>query len=639
MSLSIRRVCRVGSPCIVSFLLLAAGAAAQNTINVPGDQPTIQGAIGVANNGDTVLVAPGTYSENINFSGKAITLTSSGGASVTTIDGGAKAPVVIFNTGEGQGSVLNGFTIQNGSAAGTSSNPNLEGGGIYIRSASPKITNNIIQKNTACSDGGGIAVNSGSPLIQGNTIQNNTQAGCSGGSGGGGIELGGAGSGQITGNVIINNTWPSGNGGGISMNAAGTPMISNNTIYGNTATGVSPAARGGGISTINSSDAIIVQNLIYNNTAGQGANISISVPYGDPGPIVVNNTVYGGTGATQGPALYITGFDNLVQFANNLFVGSAGTDAVYCDGTYSQQPPVFTNNDAFLSGGAGFDGTCASLSGQNGNISVDPQFVNAVAGNFQVQSTSPAVDAGSNTAPKLPQTDFAANPRILDGNNDCVKTVDLGVYELVRSENVSFSASLLNFPNQQLGIPSSPMPVTLSNSGNGCYFFSSTSISGDFTQTNTCSSIGLAGGSSCVYNVTFTPSATGTRSGVLSVSGSDGIVTTSPTASLSGIGTDFSVGVNPARISVKRARSGTATVSVLPVGGTVSATVALTCSGAPTGATCALAPSSVIPGSSGATSKLTVTTSPKTPRGTFTLTIIGSTSNAQHSTTLLLTVN
>lgn len=639
MSLLIKRICRVGSPCIITFLLLAAGAAAQNTINVPGDQPTIQGAIGVANNGDTVLVAPGTYTENINFSGKAITVTSSGGAAVTTIDGGAKASVVIFNTGEGQGSVLNGFTIQNGSAAGTSSNPNLEGGGIYIRSTSPKITNNIIQNNKACSDGGGIAVNSGSPLIQGNTIQNNTQSGCSGGSGGGGIELGGAGSGQILGNVIINNTWPSGNGGGISMNAAGTPTISNNTIYGNTATGVSPAARGGGISTINSSDAIITQNLIYNNTAGQGANISLSVPFGDPGPIVVSNTVYGGTGATQGPALYITGFDNQVQISNNLFVGTSGADAVYCDGTYSQQPPVLTNNDAFLSGGVGFDGTCASLSGQNGNISVDPQFVNAAAGNFQVQTTSPAIDAGNNSAPKLPQTDFAANPRVLDGNNDCVKTVDLGVYELVRTENVSFSTSLLNFPNQQLGIPSSPLPVTLSNSGTGCYFFSSTTISGDFSQTNTCSSVGLAGGSSCVYNVTFTPSATGARSGLLSVSGSDGIVTTSPTASLSGIGIDFSVGVSPSSINVKRGRSGTATVSVLPVGGTVSATVALTCTGPPTFATCALSPSSVVPGSSGASSKLTVTTSPRTPRGTFTLNITGSTGNAQHATTLKLTVN
>lgn len=46
------------------------------TIHVPGDQPTIQAAINAANTGDTVLVSNGTYQENINFNGKAITVTS-----------------------------------------------------------------------------------------------------------------------------------------------------------------------------------------------------------------------------------------------------------------------------------------------------------------------------------------------------------------------------------------------------------------------------------------------------------------------------------------------------------------------------------------------------------------------------------
>ena len=50
--------------------------------------PTIQAGIDAASNGDTVLVAPGTYVENIYFKGKAITVTSSGGAAATIIDGG-----------------------------------------------------------------------------------------------------------------------------------------------------------------------------------------------------------------------------------------------------------------------------------------------------------------------------------------------------------------------------------------------------------------------------------------------------------------------------------------------------------------------------------------------------------------------
>ena len=100
--------------------VLASGA----TIHVPGDYPTIQDGINASVNGDTVLVAPGTYVENIFFYGMKITVKSSDGAASTVIDGGSPAnpdfgSVVTFQHGEKLDSVLDGFTLTNGSGNNT----------------------------------------------------------------------------------------------------------------------------------------------------------------------------------------------------------------------------------------------------------------------------------------------------------------------------------------------------------------------------------------------------------------------------------------------------------------------------------------------------------------------------------------
>src|SRR5215469_3158870 len=495
------------------------------------------------------------------------------------MDGGGKAPVEIFNTGEGIKTVLNGLRIQNGSTLNTS----FDGAGVSINSASPTVTNNVIQNNSGCT-GGGMAVQFSSALIQGNTITNNNDFACSGGDGAG-IYVGGSGSAQIIGNVITNNSATNaGAGGGIALFAAGTPTLRNNIISGNATGGVSPATQGGGIWIVNQSDALIVQNLIYNNSAQQGSGVYFLVPSGDVGPTLVNNTIVGESDGSQGAALYADGFDNQVRLFNNLLIGSSAQNAVFCDGLYQAEPPVFFNNDAFAPGGIGFQGTCASSSGQNGNISVDPLFVNPATGDFHLQNSSPVIDEGNNVATNLPNADFAGNPRILDGNNDCVNTVDLGVYEAVGNANVSFSTNTVTFPDQVLGTSNAPQSVTFSNTGSTCFQFSTVSISGDYSQANTCSTLGVRAGTSCMFSITFNPAAPGTRLGLLSVSGSDGITPATRSVNLSGVGLDFSISATPSSASVKHGQPTRITVGVNPLGDSFSSVVSLSCSGLPSGA-------------------------------------------------------
>src|SRR5262245_20853172 len=95
---------------------LPSALSAQTTVRVPADAPTIQAGIALANDGDTVLVAPGLWVGVIAFLGKAITVRSESGPRVTIIDGadGSFLPVVTFHGGEGTDSILRGFTVTNG---------------------------------------------------------------------------------------------------------------------------------------------------------------------------------------------------------------------------------------------------------------------------------------------------------------------------------------------------------------------------------------------------------------------------------------------------------------------------------------------------------------------------------------------
>jgi parallel beta-helix repeat protein len=196
-------------------------------IHVPDDSSSIQGGINGAVNGDTVLVEPERYVENINFFGKAILVASrfildslETTIDSTIIDGNQTGSVVTFDSGEDSNSIIEGFTITGGEAE--------YGGGIYCRGSSPTITRNFIRRN-ACwygKGGPGIYLDSASNAkIYGNLISE-----CSGPAA---IGIHVDCNAEVINNTVCNNTW-----GGISIQHQSYARVKNNIFYNNVNYGI-----------------------------------------------------------------------------------------------------------------------------------------------------------------------------------------------------------------------------------------------------------------------------------------------------------------------------------------------------------------------------------------------------------------
>jgi len=328
-------------------LLIFCALQTNRVIHIPGDYATIQEGIDVAYNGDTVLVADGIYTENINFLGKAIAVRSENGHEATTIEiQNTGIPVVTFNTNENTNSVLEGFTV----------NGDLSYWGVYCDHSSPFIYNNVI-KNHEC----GIKVDFGSPIIRKNEISFCDHS-------------------EIEPHV----------GGGIQLMNSNDVVIDSNVIHNNWAN-VS-----GGIHTDGCSNVRVERNLIYSNDCVYVSGIKI-----DRGSnfVIINNTLVDNSASDRlGVILFwdsndISIINNICAFNNEWGIYSWGSSyniVVDFNDTYENSP-----------------GNINGIEPGPGSIYTNPMFVDIYNNNYQLTAGSPCINAGNPDSPLDPDGTIA----------------------------------------------------------------------------------------------------------------------------------------------------------------------------------------------------------------------------------------
>ena len=476
----------------------APGFAA--TLHVPSEYGTIISAVSAAGNGDTVLVADGTYtgsgSPAVTFSGKPITIMSENGPDNCIVDCNLSSLEGLqIISGETATSILDGFTIKRGYK------PNDSGGGIYITNSSPTIRNCIItgctaqkggaiaclstssphfidciiQNNTAELGGGVHVRDAASPVFQNCSILNNEATGALSDSNGGGFHVSNAGEPELDGCLISGNTARE-NGGGVYCFES-TPYIFNCTFLDNTASTIN----GGAIELYSSPLDDPIYNCTFDgNTCDKfGGAIDFYLSSGN-----VINCIFTNNNASNGGAISSrTGSTN--NFTNCLISGNTTTSSgagIYTrDGALGVSSCTMSGNSTVSGGGIRTrDSTVTILNSilwgdspseivtsgtapgatysdiqqtsgvypGTGNINQNPLFVPGPLSNYYLQrdskAISPCIDTGSAMADAIC---FTA------GSIICMNTLTTEKYQSLDSGMVDMGMHYEYVPNEDCSDP------------------------------------------------------------------------------------------------------------------------------------------------------------------------------------------
>ncbi len=399
----------------------------------------IQEGINAAINGDTVLVADGTYTgtgnKDLDLAGRLITARSANGPDVCIIDCQGAGRGFYFHTAETAAAVVQGFTVTNGSASGIRIEQN----------SSPTVRNCVFRDCWYLSGAGGALVSTSGPpvLFEHCTFVGNST----------GMVGRGGGMWATLGNVILvdcvfrenSSGVPNGRGGGLA--ADGWVTLTNCQFIQNS------SGRGGGIDISSTSQPLETTltncTFVGNHAANYGGGLALWNGYAEK--LYVINCTFAGNGATAGRSVAVNGQVNQIRLRNSIFWES---DAISADGCL-----VFeVSYSDVLGGWAGY--------GSN-NVDADPLFVQTPDpgpdgewgtddddhGDLHLRPGSPCIDAAHNTyvpadtfdldgdrdtSERMP-FDLGGNPRFVDDPHTpdtgvadpptYPQVVDMGAYE------------------------------------------------------------------------------------------------------------------------------------------------------------------------------------------------------------------